>query len=202
LGSGQPFYYLRYVLPMQAFLVATIAIGAVVLFGWAWNRRRSASAPACAIAVAAVALVALARLPSSLAERAHLYSWNCQNIEELNVAMAMWLRDNVPAGEAILVSDAGAARYFAQHRILDVAGLNNHGWLHREPRAVAELSQARYASLFPSSVPELTRSPAWRPIHRASTLHLTICQHCLQSEIVAYQRVQPDGQQAPWPPGK
>jgi len=191
VNSGLPFYFLRYVLPAQVFLTATVATGAVVLLDWAWKRRRSALALAYAIGVGAVVVGSLARLPLALAERAHLFAWNCQNIEELNVAMALWLRDNVPAGEPIVVNDAGAARYFAEHPILDIVGLNHHRWLSHEPRAGAELAKARYASFFPSLIPEIADDPAWQPIHRTSTQHLTTCQHCLQSEIVAYRHVLP-----------
>jgi hypothetical protein len=190
LRSAWTFYFLRYVLPAQIFVVATVAVGAVILLDWAWKRRRWASAPAYAIGVGALIVGSLVRLPAALLDRAHLFAWNCQNIEELNVAMAEWLRDNLPAGESIVVNDAGAARYFGGHPILDILGLNNHRWLHREPRGVAELAQARYGAFFPSLVPQMTDDPGWQPIHRTSTQNLTIC-HCDQSEIVAFRRVLP-----------
>lgn len=188
MTSGGPFYYLRYVLPAQTFVVVIVAMGAVVLLDWAWKNRRKSTR---AVGVSVLVAVSLMRLPSSLAERAHLFAWNCQNIEELNVAMSLWLRDNVPAGEAIIVNDAGAAGYFTEHRIFDIVGLNNHRWLHREPGTAAELTGARYASFFPSLIPQIANSPTWHPIHRSRTEHLTICKDCLQSEIVAYRRVVP-----------
>jgi hypothetical protein len=190
LKSAWPFYFLRYVLPAQVFVVTTVAAGAVILVDWAWKRRRLAFAPAYAIGVGALVVGSLARLPSALVERAHLFAWNCQNIEELNVAMAIWLRDNVPPGESIVVNDAGAARYFGEHPILDIVGLNHHRWLHREPRAGIELAQARYAALFPSLIPQIANDPGWQPIHRTSTQNLTICR-CDQSEIVAFRRTPP-----------
>jgi hypothetical protein len=190
LKSAWPFYFLRYVLPAQVFVVAIVAVGAVRLLDWAWKRRRLAFAPAYLIGVGIVIVGSLARLPSALIERAHLFAWNCQNIEELNVAMAVWLRDNVPAGESIVVNDAGASRYFGGHPILDIVGLNHHRWLHREPRAGAELAQARYGAFFPSLIPQISNNPGWQQIHRTSTENLTIC-HCDQSEIVAFRRVLP-----------
>lgn len=188
LKSG--FYFTRYALPAQVFVVTGVAVGAVRLLDWAWKRRRLALAPAYAIGVGAVIVSSLAKLPSTLMDRAHLFAWNCQNIEELNVAMAVWLRDNVPAGEPIVVNDAGAARYFGEHPILDIVGLNHHRWLHREPLARAELAQARYAAFFPSLIPQIADNPSWQPIHRTSTQNLTIC-HCSQSEIVAFRRISP-----------
>ena len=132
-------------------------------------------------------LGALWRLPSALSQSADLYGWNCQNIEELNVAMAKWLRDHTPPGEVIAVSDAGAARYFADRPIFDIIGLNNHRFLHRERRSPADLGHIRLVSAFPSLVPSLRGNAAWQPIHRVATEHLTICD-CPQSEIVAYRR--------------
>jgi hypothetical protein len=196
LKSAWPFYFLRYVLPAQAFVVVAVAVGAVTLLDWAWNRRRLAFAPAYIIVAAALVMGSLAKLPSALLERAHLFAWNCQNIEELNVAMAVWLRDNVPAGESIIVNDAGASRYFGEHRILDIVGLNHHRWLHRDPKAGAELAQARYAAFFPSLIPQIANDPGWQEIHRTTTQKLTICQ-CDQTEIVAFRRVSLPGRISP-----
>jgi hypothetical protein len=118
---------------------------------------------------------------------ADLFAWNCQNIEELDVAMATWLRDNTPKDETIAVTDAGAARYFAERRIVDLIGLNDHRHLHREPGRERDVLGVRILSTFPSWMPWLRESPAWQVMHRTATARLTIC-NCPQSEIVAYQR--------------
>jgi hypothetical protein len=188
LQDASPFYFLRYLLPAQVFVVMTVAVGALVAVGWVWRRRRLAWAPARAVAVGLLLVASLARLPSALRERADLFAWNCQNIEELNVAMALWLRANVPAGETIAASDAGASRYFGGHRIFDIVGLNHHGFLHREPKAMAELGHIGFVAAFPAQVPHISKSSEWLPIHRTATRHLTICR-CPQSEIVAYRRI-------------
>jgi hypothetical protein len=189
LQAAEPFYYLRYVLPAYAFVVTTLAAGAMCAVEWTWQRRSVAWAPAYAIGVLILVVSPLAKLPSTLAARAHLYAWNCQNIEELNVAMALWLRDHVPTGEAIAVNDAGASRYFADHPILDFMGLNHHGLLHREPAALAQLGRATWLSAFPSLVPAQIRNDAlWTAVHRTSTANLTICRRCQQWEMVAYRR--------------
>jgi hypothetical protein len=94
----------------------------------------------------------------------------------------------VPAGEVIAVNDAGASRYFAEHPILDFMGLNHHGLLHRDPRALAQLGRATWLSAFSSLVPAGIRDDAsWTAVHRTSTANLTICR-CDQSEVVAYRR--------------
>lgn len=188
LQAAEPFYFLRYLLPAQVFLVAPLATGAVAVGTWAWRHRPLAAGPA-RVALAVLLLGgALAKLPSALARRADLFAWNCQNIEELDVAMARWLRDHVPAGESIAVEDAGAARYFAEHPIFDVLGLNHHAFLHHAPSAQAELSHIDVLSVFPGFSPQIRDGPRWSAIHRTSTEHLTICR-CPQSEVVAYRRV-------------
>ena len=181
------FYSQRYVLPAQVFVLLTLAVGAAHAVTWAWRRRHLGWGTAYVVGVALLLLGALVDLPSALANRARLYAWNCQNIEELNVAMATWLRDNIPAHETIAVNDAGAARYFGPHRVLDLMGLNHHGLLHREPEALAELGRVRVLSVFPSWFPSVANRASWTVIHRTATANLTICR-CPQAEIVAYRR--------------
>jgi len=188
LQASEPFFFLRYVLPAQVFVVVTIAIGAVSAARWVWQRRRLALGPAYAAGMALLLVGSLSKLPQTLREHADLFAWNCQNIDELDVAMAVWLRDNVPVGETIAVIDAGASRYWGEHKILDIIGLNHHGLLHRDPVAMAELSRVRFVSVFPSMSQQISSDPAWAPVHRTSSDNLTICR-CPQSEVVAYRRI-------------
>jgi hypothetical protein len=185
-----PFYWQRYWLPALPFLLLCLVVGAREVVTWVWAKRRVAWAPLFAVGAAALLLGSLSALPSTLRRSARLYAWNCQNIEELNVAMARWLRDHTLANERIAVTDAGAARYFGERPIFDVLGLNNHRFLHQKTGLAAELSKIRYLASFPALVPFLRDNPAWRPIHRVSTSHLTIC-NCPQSEIVAFEKIDP-----------
>jgi hypothetical protein len=188
LQAAWPFFFLRYLLPAQVFMVVTVAVGGASAVSWVWHRRSTAFAPVRAIGVGLLLVGSLAKLPSAFAEQADRFAWNCQNIEELNVAMAVWLRENVPQTEIIAVNDAGASRYFGGHEIFDMAGLNHHAFLHRDSRAMAALARIGFVAAFPSLIPHVSTSPDWIPIHRTSTEHLTICR-CSQSEIVAYRRV-------------
>jgi hypothetical protein len=190
LPEAFPFYWQRYLLPALPLLLVCVAAGAAQVAVWAWQRRRRAWAPAYAVAAAALLLGTLSGLPSGLRRGASLYAWNCQNIEELNVAMAKWLRDHTAAQDVIAVNDAGAARYFGERVILDMIGLNNHRALHRGGVQAPDLDRVRFVSAFPSWIPFLRDNPAWQPVHRVATAHLTIC-NCPQSEIVAYRRVDP-----------
>jgi hypothetical protein len=184
-----PFYWQRYLLPAQPFLLVTLVIGAAHAIGWAWHGRRHAWAPTYAVGVALLVLGTLTSLPSTLRASADLFAWNCQNIEELNVDMAKWLRNHTDPGETIAVTDAGAARYFGERRVLDVLGLNNHRFLHGDRGMALELSRIHTVAGFSSMIPFIRDNPAWRATHRTATQHLTIC-NCDQSEIVAYQRAQ------------
>jgi len=187
IADPWPFYWQRYLLPAHPLLLVGLGVGATDAIEWAWHGRHRAWAPAYAIGVAVLVLGSLVDLPGALRRSAHLFAWNCQNIQELDVAMATWLRDHTPASESIAVTDAGAARYFADRRIVDLVGLNDHRHLHREPARERELLGLRILSTFPSWMPSLRDNPAWQVIHRTATDRLTICT-CPQWEIVAYQR--------------
>jgi len=187
LSQVDAFYWERYLLPAQPFVVLTLAAGGAHVLGWAWRRRHLGGGAVYVVGAALLLFGSLVDLPSALAKRARLYAWNCQNIEELDVAMATWLRDHVPANETIAVNDAGAARYFGQHRVLDLMGLNHHGLRHREPEALSELGRVRVLSVFPSWFPSFANRASWSVLHRTATANLTICR-CPQSEIVAYRR--------------
>jgi len=190
ISQAWPFYWQRYWLPALPFILLSVTAGAAHLVSWAWQKRRASWAPARAMVAALLILGPLVALPSAVGRSANLYAWNCQNIDELNVAMAKWLRDHAAPGETIAVTDAGAARYFGEHPVLDLMGLNNHCLLHRDGATAAALANINLIASFPALVPHLRTSSAWQPIHRVTTSHLTICD-CPQSELVAYRRVEP-----------
>lgn len=116
-GSTLNFYIARYLLPGIAPLLLLWAIG---LSEIARARRW--------IVLLALSLVVLP-VAGSVHQHALLsgvYSWNCENIEEQQVAAARWIAANVPNGARIGVSDAGAIRYLGGHDVIDMAGLNTH----------------------------------------------------------------------------
>ena len=190
IPQSWPFYWQRYLLPALPFILLSVAAGAEHIVSWAWQSRRAPWAPARALLAALLILGSLIALPSALGRSANLFAWNCQNIDELNVAMAKWLRDHAAPGETIAVTDAGAARYFGDHPVLDLIGLNNHRLLHRDGAAAPDLTNVNLVASFPALVPHLRASSAWQPIHRVATSHLTICD-CPQSELVVYRRREP-----------
>jgi hypothetical protein len=181
-----PFYWQRYLLPGLPFVLVTMAVGGAGAVTWTWQKRWRAWALAYPAGTALLIVGTLVSWPGALRSSADLFAWNCQNIEELNVAAARWLRDHVPPGETIGSVDAGAARYFGDHRILDVLGLNHHGLLHQEREALAELDRLRFLSTPPAWYPPF-HSSSWRTIHQVATNKYTICR-CNQSEILVYHR--------------
>jgi hypothetical protein len=186
--QGRPFYWQRYFLPAVPFLLLGVVAGAGHAVAWAWRGRRAPWALARALAAAVPILGALVGLPTALGRAADLYAWNCQNIDELNVAMARWVGAEVAPGETVAVTDAGAARYFGGHQVLDLVGLNSHRVLHRKSPGALDLETVNWVVSFPAVLPSLGTSAGWQPAHRTSTSHLTICD-CPQSELVAYRRV-------------
>ncbi len=188
LPQGWPFYWQRYLLPPLPFLLLGVVLGAAEVVAWAWRHRRASWAPGRALVAAALLLGAVAAWPAAWRASANRFAWNCQNIEELDVAMARWLAANVPAGQTVAVIDAGAVRYFARGPVIDLLGLNHHRLLHRVPGAL-DIERIAVVSTFPGSLPLLRELSSWRPVHRVAAGRLTICDCPRQSELVAYQRV-------------
>jgi len=186
LPQVSAFYWQRYLMPALPFVLLTMAVGGVSAVTWTWQKSWRAWGLVYPMGTALLIVGMVVAWPGTLRRNADLFAWNCQNIEELDVAVARWLQDHVPPGETIGAVDAGAARYFGDHRILDVLGLNHHGLLRQEKAALAELDQVRFISTLPSWYPSVDPS-SWRTIHRVATNNYTICR-CSQSEILVYHR--------------
>ena len=186
LPQASPFYWQRYLLPSLPFVLVTMAVGGAGAVTWTWQKSWRAWGLVYPMGTALLIVGTVVAWPGALRRNADLFAWNCQNIEELDVAVARWLRDHVPPGETIGVVDAGAARYFSEHRTLDVVGLNHHGLLHQEQEALAELDQVRFMAAPLAWYPTVHVS-AWRTIHHVATNNYTICR-CNQSEILVYHR--------------
>jgi hypothetical protein len=186
LPQTAPFYWQRYLMPSLPFVAVTLAVGAAGAVRWTWQRSWRSWGVIYPVVTALLIAATVVTWPGALRRSADLFAWNCQNIEELNVAVARWLHGHVPPGETIGAVDAGAVRYFGDHRILDVIGLNHHGLAHREKGALAELDQVRFMATSPAWYPPVHVS-SWRTIHQVATTHYTICR-CNQSPAFVYRR--------------
>jgi hypothetical protein len=184
LSQVSAFYWQRYLLPGLPFVLVTMAVGGAGVATWAWRKRQHVWGLRLGAALLMVATVL--PWPGALRTGADRFAWNCQNIDELDVATARWLRDHVPAGETIGAVDAGAARYFGNHRILDVLGLNHHGLVHKETRALAELEAVRFIATPPAWFPPFHISE-WRTVHQVATTNYTVCR-CNQSQMLVFER--------------
>jgi len=117
-NSVNNFYFARYLLPGFAPILFVWLIGMRAIFQQKSHRN-----------IVIASLVIMLSIASTIHQHIQLrgvYSWNCKNIEELQVRTAKWIAGNIPQGTTIAVSDAGAIRYFGNHRVIDLIGLNTH----------------------------------------------------------------------------
>jgi hypothetical protein len=64
--------------------------------------------------------------PAHVPEVAQRFAAECANVEALNVAAGLWIREHLPEGALVAAHDAGAIRYFGMHPVLDIWGNNDH----------------------------------------------------------------------------
>ncbi len=193
-APGHFFYWERWLIPAFPFLLLAIAMGlgafrdaaaAIVSRGdnarvrtrdAASSRTRGVAGAALFVALAALALWPL---PHALRERSHAFAWNCQNIEEMNVALGRWIDATLPRGTGIAVNDAGALRYFGNRPTVDLLGLNDHTILRRDPslgvRPLAERG-VEYFVIFPSWFRDLGSVIRLVPVYEVRSPHYTICE--------------------------
>jgi hypothetical protein len=115
--------YMDFLLPLWIIL---LSMGAACLWGSVTRARARWTIFAAPVA-ALLALVMISRnvfdLHGYLIEQ---YSWNTENVEQVNVAMGKWIGQNLPANAVIGVTDAGAMRFWSRpdQKIIDFLGLN------------------------------------------------------------------------------
>lgn len=97
--------------------------------------------------VAAVVLPLIA-VPSTLQQLSDDYSWNSKNIHDVDVGMALWVAENVPADARIGVGDAGALRFFGDRYTYDLVGLNTSQAIGRPYLEFAEENKIDYLIVF------------------------------------------------------
>ncbi len=99
--------------------------------------------------VAAVILPFIA-LPSDWQRLSNDYSWNSKNVHDIDVGMALWIDENLPADARIGVGDAGAMRFFGNRFTYDLVGLNTSSAIGRPPLEYAEEKKIDYLFVFRS----------------------------------------------------
>jgi len=111
----------RYFFPLfpPLAVVGTVGLARAAAALGPWLRLGSQRLPLRALLVVVLALPTL----TSLVANRHFYTTNLTNVEESDVALGLWVRDNVPPGAVIAVQDIGAVKYLAPNPILDLVGL-------------------------------------------------------------------------------
>jgi hypothetical protein len=137
--------YLDYVSPL---LAVPLLIGAKYLWDRASEKRSRAIILGAPLLLGATSLAFIWASASQLNALAKEYSWNARNIQETNVALGKWMATNIPAGLDVGVTDAGAMRYFSEHRVIDLLGLNNHETLGRPLAELLREYRPAYVALF------------------------------------------------------
>ncbi len=134
--------------------------------------------PALAVAV----LVALCLLPTliDLGRGLERYTRNVLNVEDSDVAMALWLRDRLPEEALLAVNDIGALKYLLPNRVADLAGIANPEVRRYFAEAIErgespevgierflEEQRPDYLVVFSSWFPQLeSQGEKYRPLHR------------------------------------
>lgn len=177
------FATLRYTLPHLPWTLALLAVGAheaVARIRAARTDRTPRTRAMAALLAAALALPVVA-LPMRFDRSARAFAWNCQNIEEMQVRIGVWLRRHTAAGEWVATHDAGAIRVFSNRPVLDLAGLNEHRIGTVGAGLFAEVSP-RYFVVFPTWFPHMASSPRYRGVFSAPASRYTICP-CTSTEL-------------------
>jgi hypothetical protein len=204
-GCGNYFYWLRYVIPVLPFLFIPMAMGASVIANPGMNLTTFRVGPGRARILSVVAvfllLACFIRYPSEMAHRRSQFAWNCQNINEVQVEVGKWVKRNAPKDAALLTIDAGAIRYFGEHKTIDILGLNNHTLLFDrkllrniivQPDTLAEFMRsqgATYYIAFPGLLASVVNSSSFQkqfaPIAGFSSSNYTLS-NAPQGSMVVY----------------
>ncbi|TAK36814.1 MAG: hypothetical protein EPO21_01335 [Chloroflexota bacterium] len=100
-----------------------------------------------------------------------VYAWDVKFIDEENVTVARWLRDNTPPGVLVATHDIGAIGYFGGRPILDIAGLITPElapFVRQPDRVLSYLENRRpaYLAMYPSWYPWLARDSLAQEVYR------------------------------------
>lgn len=197
-SQDSPFYWNRYFQPIIPFLLISLAIGAMEAFAWlrsSWQRE-TPRGRAWAAAGAAALVIPLLTLPFAIARSASLYSNNCEDIQQTQVALGKWLAEHADPDDVIAANDAGALRFYSERPVIDLLGLNSEAIRRRGWRTVLWEQRPRFVVIFPTWFPALAESPRLRAVHGVRDDHYTICD-CAQDLMVVYEWIDRATDEAP-----
>jgi hypothetical protein len=188
LPQWWPFYWSRYFEPAIPFLLMVVAAGTITILRWS-RAGLAASVGRKVGGVLAMCVVALPllSLPRVLLMKSELFAWNVQNVNEMNVALAHWLRENTDPDQWIGATDAGAIRFLSDRNVIDLVGLNNSTVATHGLRAELRARRPRIYAVFRSWLPDVASQGRFRVLHTVRAPVYTICD-CDQDEIVVVER--------------
>jgi len=120
------------------------------------------------------------RLPAM----AHLYAWNVDNINEMQVALGHWVAEHTPSDAVLALNDIGAITYISERPVVDLVGLVTPEIIpllcspDRDVHLADFLAQRRvqYVVIFPNWFPGLAaRHDLLEPVHQVTLERNTIC---------------------------
>ncbi len=95
-----------------------------------------------AVAIIIVGVLFLPSIPSSI-YHVDIHANQAKNIEEMQVTLALWIRENVPENATIATYDVGAIGFFANGVVLDIYGLVTPPILHNHTTAYEQAEYLR-----------------------------------------------------------
>jgi len=162
------FYHLRYVLPAVPLLTIALAVGAA---------RLGEALPGRVARLPLLVLLTMALLGAAftIAPTSSRYHNDVRNIQEVQVAMGLWLDANTPADTQVAATDAGAVRYFGQRPVVDLMGLNTPEFYWERDTYVAA-----------HPVDALAIMPAWVQPLDPSALHIHATMRTRDYTVTSY----------------
>ncbi|MFI5178807.1 MAG: hypothetical protein ACHQO8_09595 [Vicinamibacterales bacterium] len=183
----------RYIgnLLIMYFMIASVGL----TYLWTATRRHWA--------VAVFIVVALARLASQDVKFAPRYAAEVQNINDLQVVTAYWVRSHTTPAAVIATNDIGALAFFGQRTIVDTEGLISPESVpyRRNKTTAAYLAQARpdLLIIFPGWYPELAgRSDILREVDRVTATKVVSWGESLVIYRMPWTRLETVPGLAPW----
>ena len=126
-----------------------------------------------ALLVTLVLLGAVSRLPHMATQ----YAWNVHNINQMHVALGLWVVEHTAPNAVLALNDIGAITYISQRSVIDLAGLVTPdiipilGDPDRDERLVEYLAErnADYVVVFPNWFAGLaSRDDVLEEVHRVA----------------------------------
>jgi hypothetical protein len=151
----------RYLVPVYPFLLLLQALGIAGLLALVRqllplsSRRGRWLLPSLAVALLLPLLLPPTAWLERRAESQQHFAQACKNIEEMQVALGRWVRDQTAPDAVIATHDAGAIRYLGRRHTIDVVGLNTTtpGMAYQDPAVLKR--HADWLITFDGRTPQL-----------------------------------------------